>query len=221
MFTGIIQSIGQVTQVTAQKEDRQITVRDAGAASRLDIGDSVALDGVCQTVIHLDGDQFRVHAIAETLRVTTLGDLEVGSALNLETALAAGAPLGGHFVQGHVDGVARLESRQAWGDSIRYRFMAPGELVAQLVPKGSVAIHGVSLTVGPDIEDERFDVFLIPHTLEATNLGALRAGARVNLETDILGKYILRYLGSDSRGGALNWDNLARAGFTRSAGEEG
>lgn len=216
MFTGIVQSQGIVSTVRESAADRDLTVTCPNdVTSRLKIGDSIALDGVCQTVTRLAPGSFDVHAIAETLRVTTLGEVKVGDALNLETALGAGDPLGGHFVQGHVDGTATIKSVEPNGDALTYRFEAAPELVRQLVPKGSIALHGVSLTLGPEIGESTFEVYLIPHTVEVTTLKHRKVGDRVNLETDVLGKYILRYLGqlgADVRGG-ITWDKLERAGW--------
>lgn len=216
MFTGIVQAQGAVRALRASAADRDLTVTcPSDVTDRLSIGDSIALDGVCQTVTRLADGEFDVHAIAETLRVTTLGEVAVGDPLNLETALGAGDPLGGHFVQGHVDGTATITAIEPLGDAITYRFEAAAELVRQLVPKGSVALHGVSLTVGPEVGETTFEVYLIPHTVEVTTLKYRRVGDRVNLETDVLGKYILRYLGqlgADVRGG-ITWDKLQRAGW--------
>ena len=133
--------------------------------------------------------------------------------MNLEAALGAGEPLGGHFVQGHVDGTARLRARTGHGESVAFEFESDPDLVSQLVPKGSVALDGVSLTVGPELGAERFTVYLIPHTLEVTTLGARQPGDLVNLETDILGKYILRFLGGRDRTAGLSWESLREAGF--------
>jgi riboflavin synthase alpha subunit len=214
VFTGIVQAFGRVRRVHAQSEDRDFVV-DCPAAilARLEPGASIALDGVCQTVTTLDGDSFTVHAIAETLRVTTMGDLAEGDRINLEPALGAGDPLGGHFVQGHVDGTATLRTRVRRGESVVYGFEGPAPLVHQLVPKGSVTLDGVSLTVGPQPGETSFEVHLIPHTLEVTTLGEKKVGDRVNLETDILGKYILRYLSGRDEAGGLSWEDLRRAGF--------
>jgi riboflavin synthase len=213
MFTGIVQGLGRVEVVRASAQDRDLVVSaPAEIVARLEIGASIALDGVCQTVTRFEQDRFEVHAIAETLRVTTFGSLDVGDALNLEVALAAGEALGGHFVQGHIDGVAHIAGVEAHGESIAYRFRAAEELVRQLVPKGSVAVDGVSLTVGPAFDATHFEVYLIPHTLEVTTLGRKKIGDAVNLETDILGKYILRYL-SHGRDAAMTMDDLHRAGF--------
>jgi riboflavin synthase len=144
--------------------------------------------------------------------------MRVGQSINLETPLRAGAPLGGHFVQGHVDGLARVVERTPQGESVRFTFSAPRELVEQLVPKGSVAIDGVSLTVGPTIGHDRFEVFLIPHTLAVTTLGHRTPGALVNVETDILGKYVMRLV-RGTAGGALTWEGLRAAGLGGSGTE--
>jgi riboflavin synthase len=217
MFTGIIQAIGRVESVRDFAQDREIRIHCPQVARRLSMGASVALDGVCQTVTELDDDHFRVQAIAETLRVTTLGRLSAGASLNLEAALSAGDALGGHFVQGHVDGVGEIQAKQSLGDSIRYTFRADVDFAAQLVPKGSVAIDGISLTVGPEIGRDSFDVFLIPHTLENTTLGAKQIAEPVNLESDILGKYIWRYLGRGEAGG-IDAEALRRTGFASGSG---
>ena len=224
MFTGIVQAQGTVNAVRASAEDRDLTITcPTDVTDRLTLGASIALDGVCQTVTRLAPGEFDVHAIKETLRVTTLGELKVGDRMNLETSLGAGDPLGGHFVQGHVDGMARIVAIEPVGESITYRFEADPELVGQLVPKGSVALDGVSLTVGPVVGDTAFEVYLIPHTLEVTGLARKRVGDRVNLETDVLGKYVLRYLGrmGERAGGTITWDGLERAGWDTGGAPDG
>jgi riboflavin synthase alpha subunit len=214
VFTGIVQALGRVRAVHAEAQDCDFVVEcPAEIASKLELGASIAIDGVCQTVTALESDSFTVHAIAETLRVTTLGRLGSGASVNLEPALGAGDPLGGHFVQGHVDGTATLRAKSSLGESIEYALEGPEDLVKQLVPKGSVTLDGVSLTVGPDLTDSRFSVYLIPHTLEVTTLGDRNVGDSVNLETDILGKYILRYLSGRDAAGGLTFDDLRRAGY--------
>jgi riboflavin synthase len=212
MFTGIVEAVGEVAQVRGSSGDRDLTVAQTELAARLTLGASVAVDGVCLTVTALDGPRFTVHAIAETLRVTTVGGLRPGQRVNLETALRAGAPVGGHFVQGHVDAVGTVAGLGRQGDSVHLQIKAAPAVVAQLVPKGSVAVDGVSLTVGPHLARERFEVFLIPHTLAATTLGLRKVGDRVNLETDILGKYVLGMLQRDGSSG-LRWDALRAAGY--------
>lgn len=214
MFTGIVQGLGRVRSVQAQAQDRDFVVDcPAPIGARLSLGASIALNGVCQTVTALEPAAFTVHAIAETLRVTTMGAWTQGLELNLEAALGAGEPLGGHFVQGHVDGTARLRAREVVGASTRFSFDVAPELAHQMVAKGSITLDGVSLTVGPEPAATSFDVFLIPHTLEVTTLGALRAGDLVNVETDILGKYILRYLSGRDAAGGVTAARLRDSGF--------
>jgi riboflavin synthase len=213
MFTGIVQATGRVVSLRTGSQDRDLIVACPALTPRLFLGASVALDGVCQTVTALEGERFTVHAIAETLRVTTLGERREGDLLNLELPLGAGEPMGGHFVQGHVDGMATILDITAAGQSQRWRFRADPELLEAMVPKGSVALDGISLTLGPQLERDRFEVFLIPHTLEVTTLGAKRPGDRVNVETDILGKYLLRYLDRVAPGGSVDGETLRRTGF--------
>ena len=194
MFTGIIQNQGRVLELRDSEVDRELVVEAPETAATLTMGASVAIDGVCQTVTAFDEKAFTVQAMVETLRVTTLGDLAVGDTVNLETPIGAGQPMGGHFVQGHVDGMATLAGREPVGDAERFEFEAPPELLRDLVPKGSIALDGISLTVGPVLTDKTFEIYLIPHTLEVTTWGSKRPGARVNVETDILAKYVRRCL---------------------------
>lgn len=214
MFTGIVQGLGRIRAVHAQAQDRDFVVEcPAAIAGKLELGASIAIDGVCQTVTALDHESFTVHAIAETLRVTTLGRLASGDPVNLEPALGAGDPLGGHFVQGHVDGTAILREKKSLGESLEFGFEGPEELVRQLVPKGSITLDGVSLTVGPELSETRFGVYLIPHTLEVTTLGEREIGDAVNVETDILGKYILRFLSGRDAAAGITFEDLRRAGY--------
>jgi riboflavin synthase len=210
MFTGIITERGVVAAVHAGATDARIEVREPAVAGRLAVGDSVAIDGVCQTVVECDAERFVVEAMTETLRVTTLGALGAGDLVNLETPLRAGQPLGGHYVQGHVDGLGAIAGRQPAGDAERFRFVAAPDLVSALVPKGSVAVDGISLTVGPRLSDDSFEVYLIPHTLEVTTLGAKQPGERVNLEIDILAKYVRRFL-EERTGESFDWESLRSA----------
>jgi riboflavin synthase len=215
MFTGIIQGIGEVSAVRQSASDRVLSIRNERLAPRLTLGASVALDGVCQTVVELSPASFTVEAMAETLRVTTLGSLKAGSRVNLELPVAAGEAMGGHFVQGHVDGLAHVVFRQSMGEAEHWRFSTETALVRQMVPKGSVALDGISLTVGPDLGRDSFEVFLIPHTLAETTLSSKKVGDPVNLETDILGKYLQRYLHPGEAGSSeLSWDAIRRAGLS-------
>ena len=183
MFTGIVREVGRVESFDGQ---RLVVEAQTTAAE----GDSVAVDGVCLTAV--DGSRLAFDVVDETLARTTLGALKPGDAVNLEPALCAGDPLGGHLVQGHVDGLGRVRStgEPVWID-------APPELLRYSVEKGSIAVDGVSLTVAA-LDGEGFAVALVPHTLEVTTLGTLDAGESVNLEVDILAKYVERLLRSDA-----------------------
>ena len=157
------------------------------------IGDSVAVSGCCLTIVEIDGNILSFEAGSETLSKTILGQLETGNRVNLEHSLTVGQPLGGHFVTGHVDGVGKLDQRIDEGDWSTFWFSVPSELSGQLANKGSIAVDGVSLTL-VKVGEEQFSVALIPHTLKVTTLGALQINEAVNLETDILAKYVQRYL---------------------------
>jgi riboflavin synthase len=159
----------------------------------IDLGGSIAVNGVCLTATRFDTASFAADVSRETLSLTTLGDRVVGTRVNLEKALLAGQALGGHYVTGHVDGVGRLLSRHDDGRSVRMEFQVPAELARYVARKGSICIDGVSLTVNGATGD-RFDVNLVPHTLEVTTLGDLRAGSRVNLEVDIIARYVERMM---------------------------
>jgi riboflavin synthase len=197
MFTGIVQEIGSIRRVEARGAaggiaDSRIEVTFAAMArDRLNLGDSVCVDGVCLTVAALDAASFHADVSGETLRVTTLGTKAAGSRVNLEPALRAGDSLGGHWVSGHVDGVAEVLATAPEARSLRVDFAAPAPLARYIARKGSVTLDGVSLTVN-EVDGVRFSVNLIPHTLEVTTLGALAKGVRVNLEIDLLARYVER-----------------------------
>jgi riboflavin synthase len=182
VFTGLVREVG-----TVRSMDGGRLVVESGLAAEL--GDSIAVDGVCLTVVANDGATLAFDAVPETLARTSLGNLDHGSRVNLEPALRAGEPLGGHIVQGHVDGVGTF---RGVSDGL-HRFDAPADLLRYVVEKGSIAVQGTSLTVA-GIDDGGFAVALIPHTLEATTLGRLEPGAKVNLEVDVLAKYVEKLL---------------------------
>ncbi len=184
MFTGLVREVGRV----ASFEDGRLRVESQLAAA---IGDSVAVAGVCLTVVDGDRRTLAFDAVPETLARTTLGRLVPGNCVNLEPALRAGEALGGHYVQGHVDGTGRVRTVEPEGEGRRIRFDAPGEILRYCVEKGSIAVDGVSLTIA-GVDENGFSVALIPHTLEVTTLGSLAAGDEVNLETDVLAKYVER-----------------------------
>jgi riboflavin synthase len=194
MFTGIVQGVGTVRAIDQRGGDVSVLF-DAGkvALAGLETGDSIAVSGACLTATRIDGSTFAADVSRETLSLTTLGECAIGARVNLETALRAGQALGGHYVTGHVDGIGRLLSRRDDARSVRMEFQVPAELARYVARKGSICIDGVSLTVN-GAADERFDVNLVPHTLAATTLGDLRAGSRVNLEIDIIARYVERLM---------------------------
>lgn len=213
MFTGIVETVGRVVLAEAAGGGRELEIEAPALAGGLAVGDSVAIAGACQTVTALGGARFRVYAMGETLRATTLGALKPGDAVNLERALTPTSRLGGHFVTGHVDGVAEILAVITESGWTTLRLRVDAELAAQLVPKGSLAVDGVSLTLGPEIEDDECELYLIPHTLAATTLGSLAAGDTVNIETDILGKYVERYLARGEGGDGRLLGLLLEQGF--------
>lgn len=193
MFTGIVQEVGTVLSTRPIDQGLHLLIEAPQSASQLAMGDSICTHGVCLTCVELDRDRFAVDVSAETLRRTTLGSLAAGSRINLELALRMGDRLGGHLVTGHVDGVGRLLSIAEEGESRLYTFEAPADVMRFVVEKGSIAVDGVSLTIA-GLKGTEFHVALIPHTLQATTLGALRVGDSVNLEADLIGKYVARLL---------------------------
>jgi riboflavin synthase len=194
VFTGIVQGVGRVVDVEAIGGDLRLRI-DAGPVSLagVGIGDSIAVNGACLTAVELGGGGFAADVSRETLSLTTLGELAAGSPVNLENALRAGQSLGGHYVSGHVDGVGQVLSRRDDARSVRIEFEVPWGLGRYVARKGSICIDGVSLTVN-SASGTRFDVNLVPHTLEVTTLGRLAAGTRVNLEVDIIARYLERLL---------------------------
>jgi riboflavin synthase len=192
MFTGIVQDLGSVVS----RETRGVDARLVIATKQLDlanaaVGDSISVQGVCLTVTSLTANSFSADVSHETLSLTTLGQLEVGSAVNLEPALRAGDRLGGHLVSGHVDGIAHVASTGRDGDSLRVSVTVPADLARYIARKGSVTLDGVSLTVN-EVEGNTFGINLIPHTQTVTTLGRLQAGAKLNLEVDQMARYVER-----------------------------
>jgi riboflavin synthase alpha subunit len=192
MFTGLIEALGSVGAVARSPSGIRLGV-NTDLSPDLAPGDSVAVNGVCLTAIDIQNGAFHADVSPETARVTTLGGLEAGALVNLERPLRADARVGGHFVQGHVDATGTIERIAAEGDSHRITIAVPGSLRAYIVHKGSIAVDGISLTVA-SIDGDRFDVQIVPFTWDHTNLKAARAGDPVNVECDILGKYVVRAL---------------------------
>lgn len=213
MFTGIIQTVGTLVEQTPMGGGTRLTV----AAPGLDlvntaIGDSIAVNGVCLTVTHLDGERFSVDCSAETLRLTTLGQLAPGSRVNLEPALTLATPLGGHLVSGHVDGLAVVDARRSEARATEFWLRVPPELARYVARKGSLAIDGVSLTVN-EVSGTRCRLTIIPHTLEATIMGEYQPGRQVNLEVDLIARYLERLLqagaGTAGNGGQSPYQELS------------
>jgi riboflavin synthase len=190
MFTGLVQALGTVRAATDDGHGgRTLTVTEAALGPKLEVGESVAVDGACMTVVSRDGDSFAFQVGPESLAKTTLGKLAPGDRVNLERALRAGESIGGHFVTGHIDGVGAVLEKHPNGDWLTVWFAYPKAFGELLVGKGSVAVDGVSLTV-VEVEAERFSAMLIPHTRDHTTLGQKGPGTAVNLEFDLLAKHV-------------------------------
>jgi riboflavin synthase len=197
MFTGIVQGVATVRAIEPRGGDVTLVFDTAGVSlADIELGGSIAVSGVCLTAIRCDDSSFAADVSRETLSLTTLGEWVVGSRVNLEKALQAGQALGGHYVTGHVDGVGELVSRHDDARSVRMEFRVPRDLARYVARKGSICIDGVSLTVN-GARGDRFDVNLVPHTLEVTTLGRLEPGSRVNLEVDIIARYVERMMHPD------------------------
>jgi len=189
MFTGLVEEIGTVAALDVRTHGARLRVSATRVVDGLTLGDSVAVDGACLTVVAIHDDGFEIDAVTETLRRTALGDRSVGDPVNLERAVRAGDRLGGHLVQGHVDGTGQISSVTDVGTGSRMGVTAPPEILRYVVEKGSITLDGVSLTVAAR-ERQGFAVALIPHTLGETTLGRMVAGRRVNLEVDLVAKYV-------------------------------
>jgi riboflavin synthase len=213
MFTGLIRDVGVVRDFARSGEGARVRIATRLPADALAHGASISVDGCCLTVTGAGADEFSAFASSETLARTTLGTRKAGDRVNLEPPLAAGERLGGHFVLGHVDAVGAVRNTREAGDALEVEFAYPARYAALLVEKGSVAVDGVSLTVN-HIAADAFTVMLIPETRAATALGAKPAGAPVNLEFDVLGKYVLRALEAQARPGVTE-ELLVRAGFAK------
>ncbi len=193
MFSGIVEALGEVTGLESRGPGVRLVVRAPEINESVAIGDSVAINGCCLTVVQHDENGWHFDAGAETLSRTNLGRLSVGSRVNLERSLEVGSRLGGHFVTGHVDCVGTLDRRDDEGDWSTFWIAVPANWTRHMASKGSVTVDGVSLTL-VDVEADRFSIALIPHTLEVTTLGKLGLGGYVNIETDVLAKYVERLL---------------------------
>jgi riboflavin synthase len=191
MFSGIVEARGSVADILSEPPGCRLVIREPKIVAQTRVADSICVNGCCLTVVDVKGDTMAFQAGPETLARTNLGDLKPGGVVNLERSLAVGDRLGGHFVTGHIDDVGTLAERIDHGDWSFFWFQIPRHLSLQMAPKGSIAVDGVSLTI-VDSEPERFSIALIPYTLAVTTLGPLQAGGKVNLETDVLAKYVQR-----------------------------
>lgn len=220
MFTGIIEAVGKVTGIERAVESVRLSVASGRIAEDVALGDSVSINGVCLTVVAVSAPHITFDAVYETMRKTTLGNLHVGDGVNMERALPVGGRLGGHVVQGHVDGAGRIASIRPVGNSWFVYVDASPELMRYIVTKGSIAVDGISLTVA-ESEDRTFALSIIPHTWEHTTLKDRRAGDPVNIECDILGKYVEKMLGgyvagadrASSSSSGVTMDLLSRSGY--------
>jgi riboflavin synthase len=219
MFTGIIEGLGTVAQVRPVDGGSRLTVSADFSLEGTGIGDSIAVNGACLTVVSLQGPRFSVDVSPETLARTTFESVKTGERVNLERALRLSDRLDGHLVSGHVDGLGAITGKQSQGNAIVVTFEVPEALSRYMIPKGAVAVDGISLTIN-SCEKERFNVSVIPHTAAMTTLGLKGAGARVNIETDMLGKYVEKFLsgqdkapGEKNRPETLDMQFLAKTGF--------
>lgn len=212
MFTGLIESIGTIRNISPRGNYLTLTVAPDRAFENLSQGESIAVSGPCLTVVSFDDDSFTVEASQETIRLTTLKHCRVGRRVNLERALRADSRLGGHFVSGHIDGTLKVKRVEKIGESLQVTIDLPAESAAYIVDKGSVAVDGISLTV-MRVDNDRFAVNLIPETQKRTTWGNIRAGDEINVEYDLIAKYLLRYLQRQETASRLTIDSMRKMGF--------
>ncbi len=211
MFTGIVEEMGEVKMLRRDAGGVRLTISASTVLAGTMIGDSIDVNGVCLTVVENGNADFSADVAQETLNVSNLGSLRVGQKVNLERALQLSGRLGGHLVTGHVDAVGRIRERRQEGHSWRIFIESPRDALRYIIKKGSIAVDGISLTVA-DVDASGFSVAMIPHTAKLTTLGFKAAGDSVNLETDIIGKYVEKLLSGKTEG-SLNLDSLKKAGF--------
>jgi len=219
MFTGIIEAVGSVGALEPKGADARLRILSSDLdLSDVAVGDSIAVNGVCLTAVELPGDGFWADVSGETLERTGLGGLRGGSRVNLEKALTPTTRLGGHLVSGHVDGIGTVVERRGDGRSERFRLRAPAELAKYIAEKGSICVDGISLTVNR-VEGAEFELNIVPHTLAQTTMGEFEAGRHVNLEVDVIARYLERLLlgekAADARGGGISEAFLAEQGFLK------
>jgi riboflavin synthase len=211
MFTGIIEELGSVKDLRREAAGARLAISASVVLEGTAIGDSICVNGVCLTVVALGKTEFSADVANETLKVTNLGDLKVGQKVNLERALRLSAKIGGHLVTGHVDATGRVREKRQEGNSWRMFFDAPANVLRYVIKKGSIAIDGISLTVA-DLDSSGFSIAMIPHTAKMTTLGFKSPGESVNLETDVIGKYVEKLLSGRMEEG-VNLELLKKSGF--------
>ena len=212
MFTGIVEEMGTVTQLIRGSKEQRITISCNKILEDIHIGDSIAVNGVCLTVVTYDGKSFQADVMNETFLRSSLGALRPGSPVNLERAMAADGRFGGHIVSGHIDGTGLIKSIKKDGNAIWFEIAAPRDILDGIVEKGSIAIDGISLTIAA-VDNVSFKVSIIPHTLKETVLGVKKEGDTVNLETDVIGKYVKKLLMSRTTNAGLTKEMLLANGF--------
>ncbi len=211
MFTGIVEELGSVKALTRSAGAARLTIAASSVLVNTALGDSICVNGVCLTAVHLTPSEFSADVAVETLNVTNLGELKVGAKVNLERALQLSSRIGGHLVSGHVDAVGRISSRREEGNGWRITIEASSAILRYVIRKGSIAVDGISLTVA-DVDRSGFSIAMIPHTAKLTTLGYKNSGDSVNLEVDIIGKYVERLLAGRVEGG-VSLDLLSKNGF--------
>ena len=214
MFTGIIEAVGEIASITPKSGDVELIIKCHDLyLGDVELGDSIAVNGVCLTAVHKTADTFRADVSNETLAKSTLAEAQVGSTVNLEKALRLGDRLGGHLVSGHVDGVGKVTSRSQDSRSWRFEIAPPKNLLKYIAAKGSITINGISLTVN-NVVNERFDVNIVPHTLQCTTMQNLAEGDPVNLEIDVLARYLEQLMKhSDQKPSGVSKDLLQKSGY--------
>jgi len=212
MFTGIIEDKGKVTAIQKDEKSMEITIYSPKIISDAHLGDSIAVNGVCLTVTHLTQEEMTVDVMPETVKATTIHSLKMGDYVNLERAMSANGRFGGHIVSGHVDGVGTIRSKKPVSNAVYIEIDIPKELSENCIPKGSITIDGTSLTLF-NVSEQSVTVSLIPHTYAETIIGQKKVGEKVNIETDLLGKYVLQHLKRADKGSNITLDFLRQNGF--------
>ena len=213
MFTGIVEEVGRIKEMRKNPLTMELTIECQRVLEGTKLGDSIAVNGVCLTVTKLGSDYFMADAMPETMKRTNLGKLNVSDPVNLERAVAAGQRMGGHFVQGHVDGVGTILSKTPYENAVIFRIETSRELTHYMIEKGSVAINGISLTI-VEVSEHDFTISLIPHTFKHTQLRDAKQGDMVNIEVDMIGKYLNKWFENKTNPSqAITWEKLKDHGF--------